>query len=465
MKKLNQLISCDYDIEISGITTDSRKVEKGYLFVATKGFNVDHFDYIEDAISRGAVAVIVDRQCSLSIPTIFVSDIDRTLVKICEAFYEVSTSEFHFVGITGTDGKTTTAMITRNLLNMFYPTAYLGTNGLVCGDDNYSTSNTTPCIEELYRYFSVVKKHKCKYIVMEVSSEALLHHRVDSILFDVVAFTNITEDHLNVHKTLEKYRNCKFRLAELCKQSGKIFINGDDENCQLLTVNNKVSFGLNSDNNCVISNVGKCKDCVNFTVTYHSKEFAFSSPFVGLYNVYNVTLAWLIVSSFVSDLDALVKNVSLLPGVPGRREIFKTSLGVDILLDYAHTENGILNLLKSLDNYKSVIVVTGAAGGREVEKRSRIGDILFKYATSIVFTMDDPRYESPEEIAKQIIGEHKEKNYTFIEDRKEAISHALSIATKDSVVAVIGKGRDNYMAIKDKRVPYSDYDVIKKLLK
>ena len=126
MKKLNQLISCDYDIEISGITTDSRKVEKGYLFVATKGFNVDHFDYIEDAISRGAVAVIVDRQCSFSIPTIFVSDIDRVLVKICETFYEVSTSEFHFVGITGTDGKTTTAMITRNLLNMFYPTAYLG---------------------------------------------------------------------------------------------------------------------------------------------------------------------------------------------------------------------------------------------------------------------------------------------------------------------------------------------------
>ncbi len=465
MKKLNQLISCDYDIEISGITTDSRKVEPGYLFVATKGFNVDHFDYIEDAISRGAVAVIVDRQCSFSIPTVFVLDIDKTLIKICETFYEVDISEFHFVGITGTDGKTTTAMITRNLLNMFYPTAYLGTNGLVCGDDNYATSNTTPCIEELYHYFSIIKEHKCKHIVMEVSSEALLHHRVDSIIFDVVAFTNITEDHLNVHKTLEKYRSCKFKLAELCKPSGKIFINGDDKNCQLLTVNDKVSFGLNSGNDCVISDVNKCKDYVNFMTTYQGKQFTFSSPFVGLYNVYNVTLAWLIVGFFVSDLDVLSKKISLLPGVLGRREIFKTSLGVDILLDYAHTENGILNLLRSLDDYKSLIVVTGAAGGREVEKRSRIGDILFKYATFIVFTMDDPRYEDPEEIAKQIIGKHQEKNYTFIKDRKEAISYALSISSKDSVVAVIGKGRDNYMAIEDKRLPYSDYDVIKKLLK
>ena len=192
MKKLNQLVKCNYDIEILGIATDSRNVKEGYLFVATKGFHVDHYDFIDDAIEHGAVAVVVDRNSDFSIPTVVVSDIDKVLLSICEKFYDVSSSEFRFIGITGTDGKTTTATITRNLLNLYIPTAYLGTNGLFCGDDVYPTSNTTPCIEDLYHYFSVVKKRNCKVIVMEVSSEALLHHRVDSILFDVIGYTNIT---------------------------------------------------------------------------------------------------------------------------------------------------------------------------------------------------------------------------------------------------------------------------------
>lgn len=464
MKKLKQLLECSYDIDITGIATDSRKVKQGYLFVATKGFFVDHFDYVQDAIQRGAVCVLTDRDCECAVPTIKVSDVDKALIYVCEKFYDVKSSDFQFVGITGTDGKTTTAIMTRNLLNLYFPTAYLGTNGLYCGEEIYSTTNTTPCVEELYYYFSIVKKHNCKVIVMEVSSEALLHHRVDSILFDVVGYTNITEDHLNIHKTIENYRNCKFRLTELCKPGAKVFCNGDDENCQLLTVNCKVNYGVNSFNDCVISDIKECKENVSFTILYNHAFYRVISPFLGRYNVYNVVLAWLIAGSFSISYEQLANDIKSLPKILGRREIFHDSRGFDVLLDYAHTENGILNLLKSLSCYSNVIVVTGAAGGREKEKRPRIGNILFEYADFIVFTMDDPRYEDPKEIADDMIGSHQEK-YTFIFERQNAIDYAFSKAKKGDVVAVIGKGRDSYMAIFDQRLPYSDYDVIQKLLK
>lgn len=463
MKKLSQLIDCNYDIDILGISTDSRNIEPGFLFVATKGFNVDHYDYIGDAINHGAVAVIAAKDGVFSVPVFVVSDVDKELVLICEKFYDVTSHDFNFIGITGTDGKTTTATITRNLLNLYIPTAYLGTNGLFCGEDVYSTNNTTPCIEELYYYFSIVKKHHCKVIVMEVSSEALLHHRVDSILFDVIGFTNITEDHLNVHKTVENYRNCKFRLSTLCKKDALIFVNGDDMNCQLLNANCKVSYGVNKTNDCVISDVNICKESTDFTVLYHGQKYYIQSPFIGLYNVYNVVLAWLLVSTFFPS-EQLIYDISNLAQVAGRGEFFFDRRGFTVLLDYAHTEYGIFCLLSSLSSYSRIIVVTGAAGGREKEKRSRIGDILFEYADYIVFTSDDPRYEDPEDIYKQMLGSHIENKYEFIKDRKKAISYAFSLALPLDIIAIIGKGRDNYMAIFDKRIPYSDYDVIMQYL-
>ena len=463
MKKLNQLLLCDYDVDILGIATDSRNVKEGYLFVATRGFHVDHFNFVDDAIKRGAVAVVVDRKVQFSVPTIEVPNINDVLLFLCERFYEVSSSEFQFIGITGTDGKTTTATITRNLLNLYIPTAYLGTNGLFCGNDIYPTSNTTPCIEELYRLFSVVKEHKCKVIVMEVSSEALLHHRVDSILFDVIGYTNITEDHLNIHKTVENYRNCKFQLVKLCRNNATVFVNGDDMNCCLLTANNLVKYGVNEENDCVISNIVECKNETDFTVVYNHQKYTINSPFLGVYNVYNVVLSWLLASSFIAP-HRLIASISNLPIVLGRRELFFDRRGFTVLLDYAHTENSILRLLQSLSPYSKIIVVTGAAGGREVEKRPRIGNILFEYADYIVFTTDDPRYEKPEDIASDMVGNHSENNYVFIANRQNAINYAFKKAQKGDVVAVIGKGRDNYMTVLDQKIPYCDYDVVMKYL-
>ena len=200
MKKLNEIISCDFDTLISGISDDSRDIREGYLFVATKGFNVDHFDYIDKAILNGAVAVVCDREVDVSVPCVLVDNINALYPELCRKFYGVDTSSLSLIGITGTDGKTTSATIIQKLLNDDNSKcAYIGTNGLLVDGKTYHISNTTPCISELYSSLSIVQEHKCKSLAMEVSSEALLHNRVQGLKYSIVAITNITEDHLNVH--------------------------------------------------------------------------------------------------------------------------------------------------------------------------------------------------------------------------------------------------------------------------
>lgn len=462
MKRLCDIIDCSYNIEIEGVSSDSRDIKKNYLFVAVNGFNVNHSLFIDDAIKNGAVAVIVDKSVDVSndIICIKVDDVNKELVSICERFYDVKAEEFKIIGITGTDGKTTSATITKNIISNFLQCAYIGTNGVEIGDEVYSTKNTTPCIEELYYYLNLIKKHGCKHIVMEVSSEALLHKRVDNFKFDIVGFTNITEDHLNIHKTIDNYRRCKFHIVDLLSEEGKVITNGDDVNCKMLDGNNVYTYGSNSDNDYVFSNVKVSKENVKFNIVSDDEVWDIISPYLGKYNLYNMTLAFVICKYLGFDLSEVVRVIKNLSFVRGRREVLKLSSKFDIILDYAHTLNGIKSLLESVTSYNKVIVVTGAAGGREKEKRGLIGTYLLKNCDFVIFTMDDPRYESVNLIIDDMISNSTRTNYKRIEDRKEAIYYAFNYAKEGDVVLVIGKGRDTYMAIDDKKIPYCDYDVI-----
>ena len=215
MKNIKDLFNTDYDILISGITDDSRDVEKGYVFVTTQGFHVDHFDYIQNAIENGCIFLVVDREISFDFPHIVVSSIDEVYKELCAKYYDLDLRKMHLLGVTGTDGKTTTTTVIKELIG---DCAYIGTNGLTIGDETSSTNNTTPCISELYRDLSKVQKKGISNTVMEVSSEALLHGRVSNFSFDIVGFTNITGDHLNVHGSFENYVESKMRLLELVKE-------------------------------------------------------------------------------------------------------------------------------------------------------------------------------------------------------------------------------------------------------
>ena len=460
MKKICQLIDCNYDIDVVGVSDDSRKIKDGYLFVATKGFYVDHFDYILNAVENGAVAVVCDRIVNIDVPVILVQNINECYIEICQKFYDVIPDDFSLIGITGTDGKTTTTTIVKQLLNGIVNTALIGTNGAFINDCHLVIDNTTPCISQLYEVLSKAKNGQCKNVVMEVSSEALLHRRLDNFKYSIIGYTNITGDHLNVHKTLDNYISCKLSLLKLLRPNGIAVVNGDDENCKHVKCDNMYTFGFDSDNDYVISDVKQMSKFVKFSITYNDIVYEIDSPFIGLYNVYNVAMAFIICLLYGLDSQYLIEKIRKLKPIDGRGEFLDFGQNYKVILDYAHTFNGIKNILDSVCNYKNIITVTGAAGGREKEKRKNIGKLILEKSDLCIFTMDDPRYEDPNDIIDQMVGE-RVGNYYRIIDRKLAIEKALSLATKDSVVLILGKGRDNYMAIGDKKVPYCDYDVIK----
>lgn len=453
--RLNQLINTSYDIEIKGITDDSRLVKKGFLFVATKGYNVDHYDYVNNAIENGCSFVIVDREIAISFPHLVVENINSLYRELCKKYYNVSSLDFSLIGITGTDGKTTTTTIVSQIIDDM---AYLGTNGLCVNKKEFKTNNTTPCVSELYNDLHIIKQNNCKNVVMEVSSEALLHDRVADFLFDIVGFTNITGDHLNIHKTFENYVDCKMKLLKLVKEDGFVVVNGDDQILKTIHCNHLVTFGFDKNNDYVIDDVSYHKRYSEFSLKYNQKTIKIQCPFVGEYNIYNVTMAYIIGLLYGVEESLLLSRISKLKPVKGRGELLDFGQDYTIVLDYAHTTNGILKILETYKDYDKVITVTGCAGGREKEKRSIIGDIVITNSDIAIFTMDDPRYEDVDRIIDDMVGNHKD--YVRIPNRVEAIHYALSIATSDSVVLILGKGRDDYMAIEDKKVPYNDYNVI-----
>ena len=458
MKKIKDLIDCDYDIEISGITDDSRSVREGFVFVTTNGYFVDHFNFIDSAIENGCSFIVADREIKRDFPHIVVDkNIDDVYREMCSRFYDINLSKIRMIGITGTDGKTTTTTIIKELIGNC---AYMGTNGLEIVDKSFHTGNTTPVISELYSDIKKINDYNCPALAMEVSSESLLHDRVKDFKYDIVGITNITGDHLTIHKTFDNYVKCKKKILDLVKKDGYVVLNGDDSHLKSIKCPNMYKFGFNDYNDYVITNVIYKKNKTIIDLKYNDEFFKIESPFNAKYNVYNVVMAFIVCGLYGISDELLIKNIKNLSPVRGRGELLDFGQDYDIVLDYAHTINGIKSIVDSFQNYKKIIVVTGCAGGRDKEKRSIIGKYIMENSDVSIFTMDDPRFESVDDIIDQMVG--NSTNYIRIIDREKAIFHALDIADKDSVVLLLGKGRDEYMAIKDKKVYYCDYDVVKK---
>ncbi len=468
MKYLNELYDCDYTIEIHGIKINSKEVEPGDLFVCVMGIKCDRHDFIEDAIKNGAVAIVASRKVNSSVPVIYVKDTNAELPLLMARFCDYPEKELSLIGVTGTNGKTTVAELIQDLMGE--DCAYIGTNGISCKEFNEPIRNTTPDVDRMYPYLKRFKDAGCKYVSMETSSEAFLRHRLDPFTFKVTILTNITEDHLNVHKTIKNYVKCKCELFKKTIKGGTSILNYDDKHYKEVRAccpEKVITYGRKRGADLRIKKVELAPNNTNIWFTYNKKDYHILSPLLGTFNVDNLMASLLAVTTFGYSMEEAIGRIQNIKPVLGRMESLSFGEPYQIILDYAHTPDALDNILNFLNQIKKnrIITITGSAGGREKEKRKDMGRIVLEKSDHVIFTMDDPREEDVNDIIDDLIGSCPLTNYERIEDRVKAIHKALDMARKDDIILLAGKGRDNYMAIGKEYLPYSDYDEVVKYFK
>lgn len=465
MKKLCELYDIDSDVLIKDIKINSKEVEKNDLFICTMGVTADRHDYIDQAIENGASAIVVSKDIpKKSVPIIKVSNTNEELSKLCQKFYDYPNKELTMIGVTGTDGKTSTATIIQTLIGKDN-CGYIGTNGRswkenVC-DDN---PNTTPDETRLYKFLRDFKDDGCNFAVMEASSEAFFRKRLENLEYDISVYTNITSEHLNIHGSFENYIDCKKELFRRTKKDGFCILNSDDKYCDeiMSSCNGKVlTYGKNSDNDLQIVKFSVFPHKTLITWKYDNKIYDVESPLVGDFNVYNLSAGLLAVLALGFDINDLIKNISKIK-VDGRLELLDTHTPYYVMVDYAHTPNGITNLLNfvhTLDINRSIVVI-GQAGERDYLKRPKVGNAVVNNASYAIFTYEDPRSEDPKDICNDIISELKDThdNYEIVIDRHEAIEKAIMMAKEKDMVLVLGKGNETYQKLKDGTIYFNDIE-------
>ena len=466
MKRLNELFSCNYDTIIKGIKINSKEVEEGDLFVCTMGVTADRHDYIDDAIQKGAAAIVVQKNVGAKpVPIIMVKNTNEILHPLCNKFYDKPIEKLKIIAITGTDGKTSSALILQALIGD--DCAYLGSNGRICSKFKREISNTTPDADKLYLYLDEFVQAGCKYVVMEASSEGFYRERLKGLKFDLGALTNVTVDHLNIHGSFENYLDCKKQLFKQLKSDAFGVLNIDDKFYEeFLKITKKpFTYGIHDDANLRFDyQLYSDHTMVNFY--YGQEKYTVRSPLVASFNVYNLACALSIVISLGLNPKEALERINNIQ-IEGRLEHLNIDKDFDVIIDYAHTINAIKKLF---DFYKQVVkgrivVVVGAAGARERLKRSVIGKYLADNTDKIYFTTDDPFTEDPKAIIDELIKDIKDYfNYEIVIDRKEAIAKAIKEAQKDDSIFIIGRGSENYQTVGYEKIYLNDKEEVLKNL-
>ena len=469
MKRLNELYNCDSDVIITGVSINSKETKQGDIFVCIKGANVDRHDYIDEAIKNGASALVVSHDVKSSVPYVIVDNPNNELVYLSKMIYDYDEKKIHLYGVTGTDGKTSVSTIVSTLIGND-KCGYIGTNGRSCAFFNKSTDNTTPAPHQLYAYFKEFIDSGCDSVCLEASSEAMLKGRLDGIKFDVVGITNITSEHLNSHGTLENYVLCKKEIMALTKDNGFCVLNHDDSyynEVREFCKGNILTYGKGDDNDLVIVSFDMYPNKTDITFKYNNKIYEFISPLLGDFNVYNLACAMLICLSQGYHIDYLINNVSNI-NISGRLDIVDEGQDFTIMVDYAHTPNGISSLLRFVRLLKPrrIITVIGQAGERDPYKRKTVGKIVATNSDIAIFCYEDPRSEDPIKIIEMMCEEIQDMdNYKVIVDRAEAIKYAIDIAGTGDIVLILGKGNETYEKFNGKTIYFNDVEEARKDIK
>ena len=447
--------------------TNSRLIKPGQIFVAIKGYTVDGHDYIEDAIKNGATAVIAQKEVNCSVPVTVVENSAEYYQKLLVKEYKDEFKDLKLIGITGTNGKTTSAYLTyQMLLNLGKKAAYIGTIGFMCGDYFKELPNTSPEILTTYKLLEKAKEMECEYVVMEVSNFALDQKRIEGLEFVAGAFTNLTEDHLDYHKTMENYLKAKLLLTDYIKKDGVLLVNKDDEASKkfIERFKNTKTFGYgNADYDILSDDIYPDHTDIIFKV--NEKEYKVTTNLTSKFNVYNYFTMFSILHELGFKINELIEETKYLKAPKGRCETYKVKDGFAVV-DYAHTPDAVL---KTVTAYKElakgrVITLVGCGGDRDPMKRPIMGEIASNYSDYVIFTNDNPRTEDPENIMKDILKGVKKDNYEVCLDRREAIKKALDMIEKDDIVLLLGKGHEDYQILGHTKVHLDDSEEILKYI-
>ncbi len=455
------------DIEINSLSFDTRNLQNGALFVAISGYRWDGNAFIEKAINAGAAAVICEKKPNKEGPWIVVEDTRRALAQISANWFGNPAKEMTILGVTGTNGKTTTTYLLKQMLENLgeAKVGLIGTNQNMIGDDVIASKRTTPESYDLHELFRSMADAGCKYVVMEVSSHALMLERVYGIEFKVGIFTNLSQDHLDFHGDMNRYREAKGKLFEQCETG---VFNIDDEagmhfaqhaTCQKFTYSeNKVEADL------LAQNIRIMPEYIEFEALILGGINRVRLPIPGGFNIYNalgVIACGLVLGFSLLDTTVSLRDVA---GVRGRVEIVKTPMSYTVVIDYAHTPNALENILMTAREFAEnrVICVFGCGGDRDREKRPIMGSIASNLADLVIVTSDNPRTESPEEIIEEIeLGMTEQNKKKIIEiDREKAIRYALKEGKVGDVIVLAGKGHETYQEIGLDRFHFDEREVI-----
>lgn len=443
------------------IKTDSRKVKNGDTFVAIKGLTVNGHDYINEAIKNGATKIICEYG-NYEVETIIVNDTKKYLQEYLVNNYKDIVNELDLIGITGTNGKTTTSFLVYQMLNKLnIKTAYIGTIGFYIEDRIIELSNTTPEILDIYTMLIEAKEKGCKVVVMEVSSHALELKRVEGLKFIIEAFTNLTEDHLDFHKTMQNYLSSKLLILSQLNNNGKIIINNDDKYGNNFKLNNKYkTIGFNLSDYQII----KYKNLLTGTkifFKYNNKKYKVQTNLKGNFNIYNFITALAILNEYNIPLKEIINTSKLVYAPKGRCEIINIKKSL-VIIDYAHTPDAVQKIIETFSEGKKgkIIVIIGCGGDRDPLKRPIMGKIASDSADYVIFTNDNPRTEDENKIIKDILKGVEKENYEVILDRKNAINKGLNLLTKNDILLILGKGHEDYQIIGHTKYHLDDKKIV-----
>lgn len=458
VKDLDVEVKGSKEVEVTGLSSHSQFVTPGSLFIAKKGKTFDGSEFISKAIETGAVAVVTDiynpfLQGTVQIVT---PDVNKLEALLAKRYYENKKHPFYLIGITGTNGKTTTAYIIHHLIPHF---GLMGTIETIMGKQRFQAQLTTADVVTNHRTLREMSDQGLKGAVMEVTSHALDQNRVGEIQFDLGIFTNLSQDHLDYHGTMDEYFKAKLKLFK--KARIKIY-NLDDPRSK--EFQEGITFGIHTSANLQAKNIHFSLEGTTFDLHMSGKIFPIQSSLIGEYNVYNVLAALAAALKKGERLSTLQKRLATFPGVPGRLERIENPKGIHLFVDFAHTPEALTNVLKTLHILKKgrMITVFGCGGERDHDKRPKMGAAAEEYSDQLIITSDNPRSEEPEAICQEVAAGLSREAIIEV-DRRLAIERGIFMAKKNDIVLIAGRGHEPFQKIKGRLFPFDDREVAKEI--